>query len=200
MRKVLLIACFIVLVASPTMAQVEISAGAGYTLPVGDTADRNVGDYLFGGSVGFYLTPRLSVGGEIYYHRLGLTEAQKDYVESEELEITKSLTNLAASVKFLITEGSISPYVKGVAGSYEYKENILYDNIHSVASDKFIGISGGLGIQFQSEGFFGAFIECMYTRVYLGDEYGDETDEYGDLIYTTLDFFDFRAGIVLKGY
>jgi hypothetical protein len=187
MRRLILLVSLFVLMASPAMAQVEITAGAGYMFPMYETKDLHHGEYNFGGSVGFYLTDLFSVGGEIYYHKLGLTDAQIDYLEEQELEVSKSLTNFTASAKLLFSDNPLSLYGKVLVGSYEYKENIVDDNIMGVASKKYPGFGGGFGLHYQSPGFFGAFVEGVYNHIFLDD---------GDV----MDYMDVRAGFVLKGY
>lgn len=187
MRRVFILVFLLAFWAFSASAQIEISSGLGYFMPVSDTKDIHLGSYLVGGNVGFYVSPRFCIGAEIFYHELGLTDADQEFIDLEEIEVGKSLTNFCATAKFLFNTGSTSLYTKYVAGSYEYKENVIEDNDRRVATEKNIGVGAGIGLQFQSAGFFGGFIEGVYNHVFL---------ESGD----ALDYVDFRAGIILKGY
>jgi len=192
MRKVLLISALLALLAMPALAQIEISGGGGYMFPLGDADDEHVGEYIVGGSVGYYLTERFSVGGEIYYHSLGLNETQiANAADLKWTDTSKSITNLVFCAKYLLSTGPVSLYGKFVVGSYEYKESwVEEDGLMNLYSEKLPGYGVGLGFQFQSDGFFGAYIEGVYNSISLEDDWTADSWEYVDL----------RAGIILKGY
>lgn len=205
MRRVFLFVALLTFLALPALAQVELSFGGGYLFPSGDTAESTEGGHVIGGNAGYFLTERLCVGAEFYYHKLGLTDFQKQDLEELEMEVEKSLIDFTATVKYLLTTGSTSLYVKGIAGSYEYKEKIFEEDYDRLAAEKYRGIGAGLGIQFQSEGFFGGFIEGVYNHVFLPDDLGLDYDlelDYDPELYDNLglNYVSVRAGIILKGY
>ncbi len=188
MRRIILLASLMGLFCIPAWAQVEISVGSGYIYHLSDSAKENENSYLLGGSASYYLGEQLSVGGEFYYHKLVTTDSQEDFLEENEVEFSKSLITFTGCAKYLLTTNSTSLYIKGIVGSFEYKENITRpDEMPGVSSDKFPGYGLGLGIQYQSNGFFGGFIECIANRMNISSDY-------------TWDYVDIRAGISLKGY
>ncbi len=191
MRRISLFTLLLVLWSVPVLAQIEIGAGGGFFTPFEDAADEHVSDYVIGGNASYYLFPKLSVGAELYYHELGLTDEQNALMTELGWEATKSLTNLSFTTKYLLSSGTISLYVKGVIGSYEYKENIVEeDGFPNTTAEKLLGYGAGLGINFQSEGFFGGFVEAIYNHMELGEDWTDDSWKY----------LDVRAGISLKGY
>jgi len=103
----------------------------------------------------------------------------------------RSLTNFAVSAKYVLSSSGPSLYAKVVAGTYEYKESILdEDGFKSADSVSLQGYGFGIGFQFQSDGFFGGFIEGMYNKINLDEDWQWDSWEYVDV----------RAGVMLKGY
>jgi hypothetical protein len=173
MKQSHLILLVLTLAATPCLAQggKEVNLAVGMALPLGDMTDQATPGLQFGGSFGFSVAPRVTLGGEIYYSMLGLSDEYEAMVEQElgpDGDMDLSITQYGLYAKIGPGPTVASFYSKLSMGMYRAGATASLGDVEIGASETDFGLGAGVGYQFFGRGTTGGFIEADY-HVILSD-------------------------------
>ena len=202
MRKFAMVVAGVLILGSSALAQtdtlvgvrkgsIELGAAGGLSAPVGDYGD--LADLSGTGAVfvGYYLSPRFSIGMDWGGHWHTASD-QADSLSSGILgpnvtDVSFRLYRiLTPYVKYQLKVAKVSPYLTGLTGFYlqemKWSEMTPLSTVTQTQSQGYWGIAAGLGVQMVSDDNVVVFVDGKFHSAMRGDA-------------APVQFFDVRVGL-----
>ncbi len=170
MRRVFAAAVVLLALAATAWAgeaqpgQFNVTFGGGINVP--SKAEASNG-YMVGGGVGYNLTARLVLGGELSYlgyqrdeFTLGSGAAAVDYTAS------RHFLAYTGTARYLLREGRTAPYLKGFVGGYRYAFATTGGLDAGYTHDD-LAYGGGVGVLVKGEEKSNLFMELAARQITL---------------------------------
>jgi hypothetical protein len=171
---------------------IELGAAGGLSVPVGDYGDYTDLSGTGGIVVGYYISPRLSVGLDAAGHWHGPSDFADSLkaveVGQSDADLTFKLYRfLTPYVKYQLKVAKVSPYLSGLAGLYLQEVHwtqmtTLGGTVSQTVSQGYFGVAVGAGVQWVSDDNVELFVEGRMHNAMRGDSF-------------PLQFFDLRVGV-----
>jgi hypothetical protein len=184
-RKILILGVVVLCLSFPTWAHaatlqkgsVELSAIAGAAIPIGSLGDAANTGFSVGGALGYYFSPRGSIGGSVVVNLHGVDSE----ISEPGIDTSISLTEVTGYWKAIFSSSqSVQPYARVMGGLIVTKVSASVEvqgvEVSASASESDFGIGAGFGVQFQSQGAVGGFTEFM---LFTGFTEGDASNYIG---------------------
>jgi opacity protein-like surface antigen len=170
---------------------IEMGVAGGISAPFGDYGD--VAKLSGTGAIilGYYTSPRFAIGLDIGVHLHGPTDearaAQAAALGQADADLKLKLYRMITPyVKFQFKEDKFSPYVTGLAGLYmqqvSWTQNTVGGNVSQDVWRGFVGVAGGLGVQYNSDESVAIFLDARVHTAMRSD-------------FSPLTFVDARIGV-----
>lgn len=163
---------------------IELGVAGGVSIPTGDYADVASTSGTGGVIVGYYLSPRFSLGADWGGHWHGGTDAADSLLGSESsFRVYRVLTPY---VKYQFKQAKFSPYVSGLTGLYlqelKYSVQTPVSTVSQTLTQGYWGVALGGGMQWISDDNMLIFTEARFHNAMRSDS-------------GPIQFFDVRVGI-----
>lgn len=202
MRKFAMVVAGILILGSSALAQtdtlvgvrkgsIELGFAGGLSMPVGDYDDLADLSGTGGVLVGYYLSPRFSLGLDWGGH----WHTASDYADSLSTVVLGSTVTdvsfklyriLTPYVKYQLKVAKVSPYITGLTGFYlqemKWSEMTFGGSVTQTLSQGYWGIAAGLGVQMVSDDNVVVFVDGRFHNAMRRDA-------------APLQFFDLRVGM-----
>ena len=144
--------------------QFNVTVGGGLNVPSRDAADNG---YVIGGSVGYHLSPRLVLGGEVsyfgYQHQTGTLAVPGG---TADYDASQHYLGYVGTARYVVREGRWAPYVKGLAGGYRYGFDSSGAVEASYTRDD-LQYGGGLGLLVLGQEQSNLYVELLARQISL---------------------------------
>lgn len=189
MKKLMVLMVLLVISAGTCLAQggSELSLAGGYAVPLGNMTDSATPGFQLGGAFGFHLAPRLTLGAEVNYSMLGLSDEMEALVDAElgpDGDLDLSLTQYGLFLKSVMSSLNSSFYSRLNLGMYKATATASLGGVDISDDETDVGLGVGLGYQSFGLGRTGGFVEANLHYIFSEGE--------------SSRFLDLRAGVTFK--
>jgi hypothetical protein len=179
MRRLSLLLLVLLLPASMAFAQtgpidkgkIEISGFGGASIPIGDLGDVADTGFSVGGSFGYYVSPRGSIGGSVVFNSHGIPE--DEFVQpGVEIDADWDITEITGFWKAFFNQGgSVRPYGRIVGGIFRTSVGASASvpgvpGVSVSVSQNDFGFGAGGGLQFMGQGPVGGHVEVLLMSAF----------------------------------
>jgi opacity protein-like surface antigen len=192
-----LLAVLAVLSCSPAYSQgFEGSLVGGYTTSgaidhqaLGIT-DLNIkGNFTWGASLGYSLTPRLGLEASWSWQKTAL-EIGTAAGSAELFDVDVNLLQASLLYQFGGEKATLRPFVSSGLG-------VAFLGAPQLDTETKLSLGLGAGLKWQPQGKLGARLQARYTPTYLNDSGSDFCDPFG-FCQDWLHQFEFTGGVVVR--
>jgi opacity protein-like surface antigen len=149
---------------TPVPGMMNFTLGGGINMPSGEETQNG---YIVGGGVGYRLTPRLVIGGEVSYLGYGSTDGTSNSID---YSMDQHVFAYGGTARFFLTEGRTTPYVKGFAGRFNLSFDMTIGNESFGDSYTDMQYGGGIGLMLRGNSESNLYIEGLFHSLQVEDE------------------------------
>ena len=146
----------------PGPGQLSVTAGGGINMPSGEEAKNG---YVIGGGLGVHATSHLVLGAEVSYLGYSQEEGTADNLGNPiDYSFSQNFFTYMGTARYFFSTGKKSPYVKGLAGRFNYSMDTVFQGTPIDYSYSDVQYGGGLGMTFRGGSESNLYIEALYLR------------------------------------